>query len=53
MLNPRVCDYALLAHNFENIIEEEIAPPKKITIDLNYLRSKGRIPLTLKQNCAK
>lgn len=35
MFNSKVCDHILLA----NIIEEEIALPKKITVDLNYLRS--------------
>ena len=39
MLNQRVCSYALLANNIEKLIEEEIALPKKITLDLNYLRS--------------
>ena len=27
--------------------------PKKITVDLNYLRSEGSIALTMKRNCAK
>ena len=35
MFNSKACDYILLANN----IEEEIALPKKITVDLNYLRS--------------
>ena len=52
-LNPRICGYTLLANNIEKFIEEGIALPKKITLDLNYLRSEGSIALTLKQNYAK
>ena len=51
MLNPRVCGYILLANNIEKCIGEGIELPKKITVDLNYLRAEGRIALTLKQNC--
>ena len=42
-LNLRVCGYTLLANNTKKFIEEEIAQLKKITIDLNYLRSEGKI----------
>ena len=43
----------MLANNIEKYIEEGIWLPKKIIIDLNYLRSEGSIALTLKRNCAK
>ena len=52
-LNPRACGYTLLANNIEKYIEEGIALPKKIIVDLNYSRSKGSITLTLKRNYAK
>ena len=43
----------MLANNIEKYIEEGIWLPKKIIVDLNYLRSEGSIALTLKRNCAK
>ena len=52
-LNLRVCGYTLLANDIKKYIDEGIVLPKKITADLNYLRSEGSIALTLKQNCAK
>lgn len=53
ILNPRTCGYTLLANNIEKFMGKKIALPKKITVDLNYIRSEGRIALTLKQSCAK
>ena len=52
-INQKVCGYTLLVKNIETFIEEGIALSKKITVDLNYLRSEGRVALTLKQNCRK
>ena len=52
-LNLRVCGYTLLVNNIERFIEEGIVLPKKIVVDMNYLRSEGSFALTLKQNCAK
>ena len=48
MFNPRVCGYTLPKNNIGIFIGEGIALPKKITVELNYLRSEGRIVLTLK-----
>ena len=53
ILNPRTCGYTLLSNNIEKFMGKKIALPKKITVDLNYIRSEGRIALTLKQSCAK
>ena len=52
-LNPRVCGYTLLAYNIEKYVEKGNALSKKITVNLNYLRSEGCIALTPKRNCAK
>ena len=51
-LNPRVCGYTLLANNIEKFMGEKTGLPKKITVDLNYLRSESRVA-TLEQNGAK
>ena len=40
-------------NNIKKYIEEGIALPKNITVDLDYLKSEGSIALTLKQNSAK
>ena len=52
-LNPKIYGYTLLANNMEEFVVEGIALPWKRTVDLNYLRSEGRIALTFKQNYSK